>query len=758
MLKIILSILIAASASFTCAAQAKHSLVVGIDRYEPTGGYPATVPWWILNIYDLHGCRNDALSIRSILISRFGFSSPDIDMLLDTNATRDAILQGLNRLLTSSRPGDIAVFYYAGHGTTVKNSLSFEADQLDEAIVPTDTWKENVTVIRDKELSRIFNSFIDKKVSLTVIFDCCHSASLSRSLSRRDRGNIRYAPRPGYDVKDAYKPAELPEKRDGNYFLAVGAAQSDEVAEEMISRDQVCQGAFTLALEQAILQQPADAAAEDIFITTRALMKGRGSAQEPGWSGQDQRRQMTLFGIDKGASMPRTAVAVEQFDGKSVLLQGGSALGLCKGSRLTKLGPDAKDSLVSVVVDTVLGISASLAHVEKGNDALLVPGCNLVISNWTSSLRPLIQLYIPEEGCSEADLIRMVNVARALKSDPHIHWLNDRRQTDADVSVFFRGPQCFIKADTAEAKLMRDVTVAGILGYCKPEATLYMELPVSRDSARILAKRMAGYKWLGIVHDPAAANYLLQGRLGDQGRPAYGWGRAQISAKDSLGSMPLLTDQFEYAAGAGKNVTDSLLATAMQLSKLLGWIDLAPPDGSRQIFAYRLEIVDQHTGKPVANDRYTIGDSIFFRLVWTHPPAAIDKPQYVYLFVVDGYGKMTPIFPRSEEGNTENKFQKFDSNGKVLFPDTIRLTETFAVSPPSGTDNYFLLTTDRPLPNTGSILSQPGVYSGAATKDLQSRDHPLINLLDMGNEGFKELPPILPSVWTLQKIFVKCTY
>ena len=68
----------------------------------------------------------------------------------------------MKQLLENSNSGDIAFIYYAGHGSEVRNSLSFEADKKDQSIVPCNTWKEGVRDIRDKNYPKIFNDFIDK--------------------------------------------------------------------------------------------------------------------------------------------------------------------------------------------------------------------------------------------------------------------------------------------------------------------------------------------------------------------------------------------------------------------------------------------------------------------------------------------------------------------------------------------------------------------------------------------------------------------
>lgn len=163
--------------------QQQRALLIGIDSYAPPDNYQPSSDVGRLEFPDLDGCKNDALAIQSLIVSKFNFDSKNVDTLLDKSATRDGILNALKALLKKSEANDIAFFYYAGHGSQVRNSLSFEADKKDQTIVPSDSWKEGVRDIRDKELAEIFNAFLDKGVKLTVILDCCHSGSLSRGPS-----------------------------------------------------------------------------------------------------------------------------------------------------------------------------------------------------------------------------------------------------------------------------------------------------------------------------------------------------------------------------------------------------------------------------------------------------------------------------------------------------------------------------------------------------------------------------------------------
>ncbi len=79
---------------------------------------------------------------------------------------------------------------------------------------------------------------------------------------------------------------------------------------------------------------------------------------------------------------------MEKINGRQVVLQGGYALGLYKENQLIKLGKGSKDTLVTVVIDSVLGIVRSFGHVIHGTPDSLAPGDQLIVSNWASSGHP----------------------------------------------------------------------------------------------------------------------------------------------------------------------------------------------------------------------------------------------------------------------------------------------------------------------------------------------------------------------------------
>ena len=77
--------------------------------------------------------------------------------------------------------------------------MSEEQDKLDEAIVPVDA-AEGAPYIRDKELAPLFDRILDNGVMLTIVFDCCHSGSLSRGQPENVLPKCRYLPMDTVDI------------------------------------------------------------------------------------------------------------------------------------------------------------------------------------------------------------------------------------------------------------------------------------------------------------------------------------------------------------------------------------------------------------------------------------------------------------------------------------------------------------------------------------------------------------------------------
>ena len=106
-------------------------------------------------------------------------------LLLDEQATRAAILDGLERLVGSGRPGDVLVFQYAGHGTQVRDLDGDETDDaLDEAFCPVDF--ATGALLIDDDVAQVF-SRIPAGVNVTCFIDSCNSGTITRMAAGRQK-------------------------------------------------------------------------------------------------------------------------------------------------------------------------------------------------------------------------------------------------------------------------------------------------------------------------------------------------------------------------------------------------------------------------------------------------------------------------------------------------------------------------------------------------------------------------------------------
>ena len=146
----------------------KRAVIVGINDYtgiDPSGGS------------NLGCCVADAESIAAALPS-LDFDPSNIITLTDKVATRAAVLSALKDMVARSQPGDVACFYYSGHG-------SIEPD--DPANPTCERFYESICTatrpfLTDKDLFSIANQLQQSVVNFTVIADSCHSGGIDQEV------------------------------------------------------------------------------------------------------------------------------------------------------------------------------------------------------------------------------------------------------------------------------------------------------------------------------------------------------------------------------------------------------------------------------------------------------------------------------------------------------------------------------------------------------------------------------------------------
>ncbi len=151
------------------------ALLVGIDTYQ------APVP-------RLFACKNDISLVMGYLEEM-----PGIDLhpmvLLDAAATKQQIVHGFTNHLSQAKEGDVALFYYSGHGTFEKADEVFwntNPDRVLQSLLCYDGISvtadgEIYNLLADKEIRYLIHKVASAGSHFLTVFDCCHSGTASRS-------------------------------------------------------------------------------------------------------------------------------------------------------------------------------------------------------------------------------------------------------------------------------------------------------------------------------------------------------------------------------------------------------------------------------------------------------------------------------------------------------------------------------------------------------------------------------------------------
>lgn len=754
---LLLGLLVAAGA----CAETRRALVVGIDHYiRPDKSHPAVLSGSTkarlaqihgkpsrTNILDLEGATNDATQLRDLLIHKYGFAEKNIAFLTNEEATADRILDTLQtHLVDSAKAGDVSFFYYAGHGSRIRNTLTKNSSGMDSTLIPADTLL-GVPDIRSKELDRIYLQARKKNVELTVVEDSCFSGAGTRG------------PRPGASIR-AIDPdnkvfvsealeGPLPEEQGVLFF---SAAQDYQAAQELEDDRMGKHGAFTWAFLQVLATSGANERVDRIFQRTRALMQSKVENQEPVVLESGGRNTRGLFGqASNPLGAATAAVGFVQPQSGMLELNSGITMGLAPGTELKRVSP--ADPPVRIRITEVNGPSSSnAAPVAPTSLSAIHAGDLFQVDKLVVPDKAFLKVYLGEPAPA-ARVNEGARLASRLRGDSRIDLIEDPTERTPTHVMLWNGTRWSLTENrgngaellSAEAPSADDLLK--LLAGRTPKARLAILLPLTPELISGLAFSARG-NIVSITKSIANADYFLAGRVAATGAVEYAWARPSVTQEDidgshgehrhrqsaSLSAWPLRSDWRAASAAIASKLTED----GLDLARLAGWLEIATPVPD-DAFPYHLALRDESgqlsLGELTGNHTY--------RLLLRRDASSTKKPvtpRRVYVFVVDSFGKGTLVYPG---GNVDNEFPREDM---TTLPAEIDLQQTIGVEAPWGTDNYYLLTSVQPIDNAEDVFN----FAGVRTRGSLSSG-PLERLMENRTAGTRGALSGVPTNWSIER-------
>ncbi|MCY2991033.1 MAG: caspase family protein [Planctomycetota bacterium] len=390
----------------------KRALVIGINQYPLLPGR------------DLVGCVHDAQLMQSILVNRFGFPAENVRMLTDGEATQAGIRSAFQRLLDETGTDDVVVVFYAGHGSQMTDREGDEPDGLDETIVPHDSGRDPQPNrdITDDELYFVVLELSKKTPHITLIFDSCHSATItrdvfgvgSRSIPADERGVEDLPPSPIADKTPLVLGSNLGPSGwlplGSRYVLLAGCRAEESSFEHRLHQDgqELVHGALTFFLARELSHAETGSTYRDVFERVSSQVTVAHSRQHPQIEGTLDRE---LFGTRDIA--PMRFVAITGRIGSQVTLAAGGAQGLTVNSAWAiyasgvKQIPENAVRLGRVQITKVGAVTSEATIESESQPGIIVEGTRAVEeSRCQASMKLAVEVVAPDGYRADAEQLR----------------------------------------------------------------------------------------------------------------------------------------------------------------------------------------------------------------------------------------------------------------------------------------------------------------------------------------------------------------
>lgn len=300
----------------------RKALLIGIGEYR-------NAPWAENPLQASYG-----LDLMTNTLLGAGFSTSDLRVLRDGDATFRDIERVVHGFVETLEPGMQVMLYLYGHGVHVADDNGDEEDGQDEAFVPFDgQWdSRDRHLIRDDLLGQWVEA-MRRKVGaegfVLVLLDACHSGSGLRG--REVEAND--VSRSGLLVQE-HDPEAAP------MAVLYSSLPHQPSIEIRVGNGRKC-ALMTWSFIRAMQESGPKSTWRAVFELTASNMSSKTRKQIAVWEGETDR---LVFG-PKLKSPPPYFRIIGFIDSQTVIIDGGRLHGLAVGSTMHFYPPDTRDTL-----------------------------------------------------------------------------------------------------------------------------------------------------------------------------------------------------------------------------------------------------------------------------------------------------------------------------------------------------------------------------------------------------------------------------
>lgn len=399
----------------------KRALLIGIDSYPR-----------LERAKQLRGAVNDVREMARYLEDALGFDEEGMRVLIDAEATRANLLAALDRLVEETAEDDQVVVHFSGHGSRMAVREGRAGEAYEETLVPHDSGRKpsDNRDITSLELRERFVPLSEKTRRLTLVFDCCHSGTLSRDpFSAR----ARFIPPAEGSPPRRHRPVEagpafVPYNR--RYTLVAACRRNQNAYEIRLGGpDVLYQGALTHHLLTELREAAPQATWRDVMEAVEIAVSRRFRDQHPQLEGAIDRE---LFGIVARRPMSYLRVIQVDEEQRRITLDGGGVQGVGLRSRWAAYPPgtaktDDSTRLAEIEIRSVQATSAE-GELVDGETSCPPLGARLV----ETRLGELATRFRVEAMSQVGD--RWIHrLAEEVKDHPLLEWCEPGTGADARV-------------------------------------------------------------------------------------------------------------------------------------------------------------------------------------------------------------------------------------------------------------------------------------------------------------------------------------